>query len=172
MRSNTAVRSSSAPSACRTSSRLRDSCRRGSSRRGIRAAAWAPGKLWTAKKLSLAAWFCRHRTTSRAIGARARQTLTPMSSCLCHRPHARARSTRLALLACLLVSRPGTAAEKPNFEKEILPLLYARCFACHSEKKAKPKGDLKLDSVAAIREGAVITAGAPDESELFKRIAL
>lgn len=95
-----------------------------------------------------------------------------MSFCPSHRPHARARSTRLALLACLLVSRPGLAAEKPNFEKEILPLLYARCFACHSEKKAKPKADMKLDSVAAIRDAAVVVAGAPDESELLKRIAL
>ncbi len=64
------------------------------------------------------------------------------------------------------------AAEAPRFERDILPVLYHHCFACHSEKQAKPKGKLRLDSAEAIRASGVIAPGRPDESELLKRVAL
>lgn len=59
----------------------------------------------------------------------------------------------------------------PDFEEHILPLFYNRCFSCHSEKQAKPKGDLRLDSVEGIRASGVIVPGQPDESELMIRVS-
>jgi hypothetical protein len=64
------------------------------------------------------------------------------------------------------------AAESPKFERDILPVFYHHCFACHSEKQAKPKGKLRLDSAEAIRGSDMIVAGKPDESELLKRVSL
>jgi len=64
------------------------------------------------------------------------------------------------------------AADSPRFEKDILPVLYHHCFACHSEKQPKPKGKLRLDTAEGIRGSDIIVAGKPDESELLKRVLL
>ncbi len=64
------------------------------------------------------------------------------------------------------------AADSPHFEKDIIPILYHHCFACHSEKHVDPKGSLLLDSAEGIRDGNVTVAGKPDESELMKRVSL
>ena len=53
----------------------------------------------------------------------------------------------------------AAAADSPHFEKDILPVLYRHCFACHSEKQAKPKGKLRLDTAEGIRGSEVIVAG-------------
>lgn len=65
-----------------------------------------------------------------------------------------------------------TASESPLFEKDILPIFYHHCFACHSEKQARPKGKLRLDSAEAIRGSDMMVAGKPDDSELMKRVSL
>jgi hypothetical protein len=73
---------------------------------------------------------------------------------------------------------PAGAAESPalstspDFERQILPLLYGRCFSCHSEKVAEPKAELRLDSAESILESGAITTGKPDESELLRRVSL
>lgn len=64
------------------------------------------------------------------------------------------------------------AAAPPQFEADVLPVLYRHCFSCHSEKQAKPKGGLRLDSAAGIADAAVLTPGNPDESELLHRVSL
>ncbi len=63
-------------------------------------------------------------------------------------------------------------AATPDFEREVLPVLYHHCFNCHSEKQAKPKGGLRLDSVQSIREGEVLVPGKPDESDMLVRALL
>lgn len=56
----------------------------------------------------------------------------------------------------------------------IKPIFQSKCYGCHGPNKQK--GKLRLDEQAFIlkggNEGAVITAGNPDESELMKRILL
>ncbi len=64
------------------------------------------------------------------------------------------------------------AAESPRFEKDILPIFYHHCLGCHSEKQAKPKGKLRLDSAEGIFGSQVIVEGKPDDSELMKRVLL
>ncbi len=74
------------------------------------------------------------------------------------------------LLASTLAIR--AAAETPDFERQILPLLYNRCFSCHSEKTDEPRAGLRLDSVEGIAAGEVLVPGKPDESELLRRVSL
>ncbi len=64
------------------------------------------------------------------------------------------------------------ASEAPDFERDVLPVLYHHCFSCHSEKQAKPKGGLRLDSVHGFRVGDVVVPGKPEESELLRRASL
>jgi cytochrome c553 len=87
-------------------------------------------------------------------------------------------ATRLAALACLMaVAAPAAAADDAGveyFEKEVRPILVARCFECHSGKIAKPKGGLRLDSLAAATMGGdtgpAIVPGKPKESLLVDAI--
>lgn len=72
----------------------------------------------------------------------------------------------------LLFCAPLLQAATPDFEREVLPVLYHHCFSCHSEKQAKPKGGLRLDSVADIHEGEVLVPGKPEESSMLTRALL
>jgi len=64
------------------------------------------------------------------------------------------------------------AARLKHFETKIRPLLAARCFKCHSEKKQK--GGLRLDAGSLVlkggESGAAIVPGKPDESLLIESI--
>ena len=62
-------------------------------------------------------------------------------------------------LVCLvlLISPAPLLAAPPDFDRQIAPLLAARCFACHSG--AKPKGELDLT-----RKSNVVAA------DLWKRV--
>jgi hypothetical protein len=78
--------------------------------------------------------------------------------------------------ACIVtlfgVAQLSAAADSPDFQRDIQPLLYHRCFSCHSEKKDQPKGELRLDSAQGIHDSGVVVAGNPDESELLVRVSL
>jgi uncharacterized membrane protein len=60
------------------------------------------------------------------------------------------------------------------FADVVQPILKERCGECHGEEKAK--GELRLDSLAAIRRGGengpVLVAGSADRSPLFQRMLL
>jgi Protein of unknown function (DUF1553)/Protein of unknown function (DUF1549)/Planctomycete cytochrome C len=87
-------------------------------------------------------------------------------------------SHRLTILALLLTLRPAiVAADEAGvefFEKQIRPILVGRCFECHSGKIDKPKGGLRLDSLAAAirggETGPAIVPGKPKESLLVDAI--
>ncbi|MBL67506.1 MAG: hypothetical protein CMO74_03490 [Verrucomicrobiales bacterium] len=65
-------------------------------------------------------------------------------------------------------------ADVTFFEEKIRPILAEKCYKCHSDRAQKLKGDLKLDSRAAIlkggEEGPSVTVGKPNESLLIKAI--
>ncbi|MCA1963908.1 MAG: hypothetical protein LDL31_08195, partial [Prosthecobacter sp.] len=59
------------------------------------------------------------------------------------------------------------AAAVPDFEKEIAPILEARCLSCHDA--TQKKGDVSLDTHANAL--ASIMRGKPDESPLIDQIS-
>src|SRR4051794_12843438 len=75
-------------------------------------------------------------------------------------------------VACVLAAADDDGNE--FFEKQVRPVLVARCFECHSGKTDKPKGNLRLDSrTAAVKggdTGPAIVPGKPKESLLIDAI--
>jgi Protein of unknown function (DUF1549)/Protein of unknown function (DUF1553)/Planctomycete cytochrome C len=77
----------------------------------------------------------------------------------------------------LISSLPALRAEGDpgavSFEKDVLPLLQAKCFSCHDGRKQK--GDLRLDVRSRALVGGEskkpsIVAGKPEASELYARV--
>ena len=69
-----------------------------------------------------------------------------------------------------------------SFEKEILPVLNAKCLDCHRAefekdgRTVKPKGGLRLDAAWAIQRGGesgpAVVAAKPNNSPLLQRVSL
>lgn len=68
----------------------------------------------------------------------------------------------------------GLNAEEAATFAQVEPILAERCYSCHGPEKQKDK--LRLDSREAIEKGSkhgpVITAGDPEKSPMYQRIAL
>jgi hypothetical protein len=67
------------------------------------------------------------------------------------------KAAGLSILVSAFFAAESNAADDKSglefFEKKIRPVLVRRCYECHSSAVAKPKGELLLDSRAAIRKG-------------------
>jgi len=79
-------------------------------------------------------------------------------------------SHQLALAFLPLVA--AAAEPVPSFEKQVAPLLEARCLKCHNP--AKSRGDLDLSTRAALLKGgeagAVVAPGQTADSPLFDKV--
>jgi hypothetical protein len=77
---------------------------------------------------------------------------------------------RLAAIVLLAAARVGLAAEprKVDFAHEIVPLLKARCSACHTN--GKYKGHLSLDTREDMLKAKVAIPGKAMQGELLRRI--
>src|SRR5262249_2947893 len=87
------------------------------------------------------------------------------------------RMTCLALLALTTASGGSTAVAQDGiefFEKKIRPVLVEHCYSCHSTAAKKTKGELALDSKAALDKGGesgpVLVRGKPGDSRLIKAV--
>jgi mono/diheme cytochrome c family protein len=73
-----------------------------------------------------------------------------------------------------VVMPAGNIQEAQVYNDMVRPLLQARCYDCHGDKKQK--GKLRLDSPEAIlkggKKGEVLVKGKAEESELIKRLLL
>jgi hypothetical protein len=82
--------------------------------------------------------------------------------------------TSLTALTCGLATPAARAAV--DFEKNVVPILKAKCYDCHTGKKTeadkKPKGGLALDTTSGILAGKVVEPGNLDESSLYSRVIL
>lgn len=76
----------------------------------------------------------------------------------------------ILMVACLVQST--SAAEPAQFERDVLPVLRARCLKCHST--AQRKGGLSVRTPAAMLEGGdngpALVQGKPGESLLVEKI--
>ncbi|HMF27423.1 MAG TPA: DUF1549 domain-containing protein, partial [Candidatus Cybelea sp.] len=72
-----------------------------------------------------------------------------------------------AIVALAVVAPTAPAADAPDFNREVRPILAARCFKCHGPDDSARKAKLRLD----IRAGAEHVLGKPNESELVRRIS-
>ena len=68
-----------------------------------------------------------------------------------------------------------TAADYEFFEKKVRPVLFQRCFNCHSTRAKKVRGGLLLDSRAALLRGGdsgpAAVPGQPDRSLLLRAVS-
>jgi hypothetical protein len=78
----------------------------------------------------------------------------------------------LRLLGLALVALPLVAAPLPQFEKDVLPLLEAKCAKCHAGAEAQ--GGLDIRTRASLlkggKAGPSFLSGEPDQSLLIARI--
>src|SRR5262249_22090341 len=67
-----------------------------------------------------------------------------------------------------------SAADLAFFESKVRPLLVEHCYECHSDRKKKPKGGLRLDSragwVAGGDTGPALVAGDVEHSLLVRAV--
>jgi cytochrome c553 len=85
------------------------------------------------------------------------------------------QKTLLLTIVCLGVNllaapREVCAQTSPSFNRDIRPLLAAKCFACHGPDEAHREADLRLDvREVAIDTGAIVP-GNIDKSDIVRRI--
>src|SRR5881392_3294146 len=89
-----------------------------------------------------------------------------------------------ALLTLVLLAPAARADDKPPakpspegvefFEKKVRPVLVKNCYSCHGEDAKKRKGELRLDTRAAVLRGGAsgpaIVPGKPAESLFIKAV--
>ncbi len=86
----------------------------------------------------------------------------------------------IGILSFSFTATRVSADDKVDFEKQILPIIKAKCYKCHQSehtddtgKVKKPKGGLVLDSAATIKKGGkedkekVLQAGKGADSTLY-----
>src|SRR5947209_11819092 len=87
-------------------------------------------------------------------------------------------TTRLSFVLCGLlgalgaaaVPSPVNAANTPEYNRDVRPILAENCFACHGPDRNARKADLRLDVREDALKANVFVPGKPDESALIERI--
>lgn len=102
------------------------------------------------------------------VFAHSRPTVAPPDSNML-----RSMSNAIAAAGLALLANVAAAADAPDFDKQIAPLLISRCIDCHSG--GEPKGGLDLSrsgkATAGGDSGAALAPGKPDDSLLWQRVA-
>ena len=81
------------------------------------------------------------------------------------------RLTLCLLFFGLTVASPASAEDTPDFTRDVLPILQARCLECHSTSDHSGGLDLEAGLIHGGHSGAVVVPGQPDESLLLQLVA-
>jgi len=86
-------------------------------------------------------------------------------------------NSKLSLVAVsvlVLTANKTQAADVPEFNRDIRPLLSDRCFSCHGPDAEHREADLRLDQPTGLfsdtAEQSIVSPGSPDESLLINRV--
>lgn len=82
----------------------------------------------------------------------------------------KSRAVRWVFWGLLAMPMAVIAEEKLEYNRDIRPILFENCFACHGADSASRKGDLRLDQRDAALEMQAIVPGNVEESALIQRI--
>src|SRR5262245_52873822 len=73
-------------------------------------------------------------------------------------------------LGVAVANGPAQGADRPEYNRDVRPILAENCFACHGQDSTARKGKLRLDiREEAVKAGA-IAPGVPEKSPLVDRI--
>ncbi len=75
-----------------------------------------------------------------------------------------------ALAAVFAFAAGATAAPPVDFNRDVRPVLFNHCVACHGPDEAARKADLRLDTQDGSRDGGAIVPGEPGASEFIRRV--
>lgn len=80
----------------------------------------------------------------------------------------------VVLLSALVFSTAEGAEKAQLFERDVMPLMVAKCFDCHSSRADEVKGGLKLDSLEELMKGGtsgtLVVPGDIENSLLLRAI--
>ncbi|QDS91850.1 Planctomycete cytochrome C [Roseimaritima multifibrata] len=86
------------------------------------------------------------------------------------RTHLPTATRVILLIAAATCSLPSGAADPSElYQTKIKPLLRERCFSCHGA--LKDEAGLRVDTVAQMLDGGIITAGDATDSTLIERVS-
>jgi mono/diheme cytochrome c family protein len=77
-------------------------------------------------------------------------------------------------LLLLLAARSAAQGADRDFAGRALSVLHAKCGACHGSTVSKPESDFgHVDDLLRLsKDGQLIVPGKPEESRLFRRLAI
>ncbi len=80
-------------------------------------------------------------------------------------------TTAVVAFAVVALGRPvATAADVPQYNRDVRPILSESCFSCHGPDRKARKGKLRLDVRDEAVKARAIVPGVAKESELVRRI--
>jgi mono/diheme cytochrome c family protein len=83
---------------------------------------------------------------------------------------AKGMGTAAVLLAGALAGPAAQAQMRPEYNRDVRPILAENCFACHGPDSASRKARLRLDQRDAAIKAEAIVPGRPEKSALIERI--